>query len=138
MGPLLFNIFICDSLLATDDFELTNYADDTTPYVCGKDITLVIKSLENAAEFAFTWFKNNQMKGNEDKFHVVLSTREDLHVKIGASHIKDAFSEKLLGVKITYDLNFEEHVSSTCKNASAKLNALARISHLMLMKQKRD
>ena len=31
-----------------------------TPYVCGKDITSVTKSLENAAEIAFTWFKNNQ------------------------------------------------------------------------------
>ena len=44
---------------------MANYADDTTPYVCGIDITSVIKSLENAAEIVFTWFKNNQMKGNE-------------------------------------------------------------------------
>ena len=96
LGPLLFNIFICNLFLITDDFEMANYADDTTPYVCGKDIT-VIKSLENAAEIVFTWFKNNQMKGNEDKCHVVLSTHEDMHVKIGISRIKNSCSEKLLG-----------------------------------------
>ena len=54
LGPLLFNIFICDLLLITDDFEMANYAHDATPYVCGKDITSVIQSLENAAEIVFT------------------------------------------------------------------------------------
>ena len=42
-------------------------------------ITSVIKSLENAAEIVFTWFKNNQMKGNEDKCHVVQSFPYENH-----------------------------------------------------------
>ena len=125
--PLLFNIFICDLFLITDDFEMANYADDRTPCVCGKDITSVIKSLKNAAEIVFTWFKNNHMKGNKDKYHVVLSTHEDMHVKIGTSQIKNSCSEKLLRVKVVSDLNFEEHTSSICKKASVKVNALARI-----------
>ena len=66
LGPLLFNIFICDLFLITDDFEMALYADDTRPYVCGKDITSVIRSLENAAEIVFIWFKNNQIYGNEE------------------------------------------------------------------------
>ena len=36
--------------------------------------------------------------------------------------------EKLLGVKIACDLNFEDHINSICKKVSAKLNALAKIS----------
>ena len=51
-----------------------------------------------------------------------------MHVKIGTSHIKNNCLEKLLGVKIASDLNFEEHINSICKKASAKLNALAKIS----------
>ena len=43
LGPLLFNISICDLFLITDDFEMANYADDKVPYVCGKDITSVFK-----------------------------------------------------------------------------------------------
>ena len=50
-----------------------------------------------------------------------------MHVKIGTSHIKNNCLEKLLGVKIASDLNFEEHINSICKKASAKLNALAKI-----------
>ena len=82
---------------------MANYADDATPYVCRKDITSVIKSLEDAAEIVFTWFKNNQMKCNEDKCHVVLSTHEYMHLKIGKSHLKNSCSEKLLGLKIDSD-----------------------------------
>ena len=67
------------------------------------------------------------MKGDEDKCHVVLSGYEDMHVKIGISHIKNSRSEKLLHVKIDSDLNVEEPISSICKNDSAKLNALARM-----------
>ena len=33
--------------------------------------------------------------------------------------------EKLLGVKIDHELNFNEHVSSLCNKASQKLNALS-------------
>ena len=32
LGPLLFNIFICDTLYFLEDCEIANYADDTTPY----------------------------------------------------------------------------------------------------------
>ena len=32
LGPLLFNIFICDMFYFLDDYEIANYADDTTPY----------------------------------------------------------------------------------------------------------
>ena len=98
---------------------MANYTGDTTRYVCGKDIT---------SEMVFTWFKINQMKGSDDKRNIVLSTHQDMHVKICTPHIKSSCSEKLLGVKIDSDLNFEEHLRSIGKKASAKLNALARIS----------
>ena len=36
---------------------MANYADDTTPYVYGKDITSVTESLENAAEIVLLGLK---------------------------------------------------------------------------------
>ena len=32
LGPLLFNIFICDLFLLLPNFDIANYADDNTPY----------------------------------------------------------------------------------------------------------
>ena len=30
LGPLLFNVFICDMLYFLEEFEIANYADDST------------------------------------------------------------------------------------------------------------
>ena len=46
-------------------------------------------------------------------------------------------TKQLLGVKIDYELNFNEHVSSLCKKAIQKLNALSRIASCMTFNQRR-
>ena len=35
LGPLLFNIFLCDLFLIMNNTELASYADDNTPYAVG-------------------------------------------------------------------------------------------------------
>ena len=35
LGPLLFNIFLCDLFLFLHDIPVANYADDNTPYCTG-------------------------------------------------------------------------------------------------------
>ena len=49
------------------------------------------------------------MKANEDKCHVLLWTNENVHVNIDTAQIENSSSEKLLGVKIDYKLNFKDH-----------------------------
>ena len=46
LGPLLFNIFVCDLFDFIDnDVNIGSYADDTTPYVSAKNNEEVIKAL---------------------------------------------------------------------------------------------
>ena len=56
------------------------------------------------------------MKGNTDKYHLIMSTKNTPELQIGDSLIKTS-SEKLLGVKIDYKLTFDENVKSLCKKA---------------------
>ena len=35
LGPLLFNINLCDLFFEDDNSDLASFADDTTPYECG-------------------------------------------------------------------------------------------------------
>ena len=63
LGPLLFNIFLCDLFLFLYDLHVTNYADGNTPYCNGLKILDVLIELENAAETLLQWFKDNRMKG---------------------------------------------------------------------------
>ena len=66
-GPLFFNIFIWDLFFDDIDIDLTNYADDTTPYAYDLEHDKVIKSLEKNIDELFDWFSNNFLKANPDK-----------------------------------------------------------------------
>ena len=43
LGPLLFNIYLCDLFNSLDDLTIVNYADDNTPFSTAHDINSVIK-----------------------------------------------------------------------------------------------
>ena len=45
LGPLLFDIFLCDLLLEQEGCCFTNYADDATPYVVANNTAEVIEYL---------------------------------------------------------------------------------------------
>ena len=38
LGPLLFNIYICDLFLSVEEDTVTSYADNTTPFSNGKHV----------------------------------------------------------------------------------------------------
>ena len=66
LGPLLFNIFLCDLFLEHEGYFFSNYADDTTPYVVANNTTEVVENLTNITLnlllLLFTWFANNHIK----------------------------------------------------------------------------
>ena len=45
LGPLLFNIFLCDLFFKDESSYFANYSDDTTPYTVGSDKTEVLTNL---------------------------------------------------------------------------------------------
>ena len=133
LGPLLFNIFLCNLFLFLHDIPVANYADDNTPYCTGLKVSDVLIKLENAAETLLQWLKDNIIKPNPDKYHLLISnTKESFQIKIGNETVSISKYEKLLGVKVHHELNFNEHVSSLCKKASQKLNAVSRIPSCIL------
>ena len=74
LGPLLFNIYLCHLFLLVCNIDVASYAG--TPYVSGDNSESVAKQLEETVKLLFQWFSDNQMKGNEDKCHVFISTKE--------------------------------------------------------------
>ena len=137
LGPLLFNIFLCDLFLTINDCDIANYADDTTPYVCRDKIDSVITDLEKTADKLFQWFSDNALKANTSKSHVLLSSMDPNNVNIAGSVIASSTNEKLLGIHIENTLQFDKHVTAICNKVSHKLLALNRVSCYMNEKQKR-
>ena len=136
-GPLFFNIFICDLFFDDIDIDLANYADDTTPYAYDLELDKVIESLEKNIDKLFHWFSDNFLKANPDKCHLLINTDENVALKIKNETIINSSNQKLLGMLFNNKFDFDEHVTSLCRKASQKLNALARVAHYMNLAQRR-
>ena len=137
LGPLLFNIFMCDMFLILKTTSFTGYADDNTPFVVRENTTNVIKALEDIGENLIKWFSDNQMKLNTDKCHVLLNSQGPNRIKIGTFCIKNSSCEKMLAINFDYKLKFTNHIDEISKKASGKLNALARIAPYMGIHKRR-
>ena len=135
LGPLLYNIFLCDLFFSTESNCFTNYADDTTPYVIGNDSGEEVSKLKTIAEKLFTWFAQNEMKANLDKCYLLLSTTEAFNFQISETVIHNSYSRKLLAVTFDNKLKFEKHITTICQKANRKLNALQRVSYYMAYKK---
>ena len=131
LGPLLFNIFICDMFLILRTTSFTGYMDDNTPFVVKENTTNVIKILEDIGENLIKWFSDNQMKLNTNRFQVLLNSQGPKTTKIGNLCIKNSSCEKMLGINFDYKLKFTNHIENICKKASQKINALDRIAPYM-------
>ena len=127
LGPLLFNIYICDLFYFLENMNIASYADDNTPYSANETPDMVIKDLENSSSILFKWFDINCMKANSGRSRLLSSHRHELNLKLSTTNIKSSKNEDLLGVTFDSKLNFEKHITNLCKKASQKLNALARI-----------
>ena len=71
------------------------------------------------------------MKPNGDKCHLLVTTEKSVSIDIGESNVENKKEQKLLGIKFDSSLSFKGRITSLCKKASQKLNALARIVNYM-------
>ena len=132
LGPLLFNIYINDLFIFSNAFKIANYADDCSPFEFSGSTNDVIRKLEDDSQILIQWYRNNYLKPNPDKWHLLLSDVDnDLNILISDKYIPNSSSQKILGVTFDNKLNFTTHITKLCKKAGQKIHALARISKFM-------
>ena len=131
LGPLLFNLFLCDLFLFVEEADIMSYADDNTPYVCSETVAVILEKLEKVGKLLFERFSNNFLKANADKCHLILSTNEPFPVNIDNEVIENSNNKKLLGINLKNAPSFDTHITNICNRVSKKLHALARISEFM-------
>ena len=117
---------------------IASYADDNTPYASSSNLDAVINKLGESTNSLFQWFRNDHMKANADKCHLLVTGNYEVSANINEFEIESSKKEKLLGISIDTTLSFEHHITSLCKKASQKLHALARIAHYMDFEKRRS
>ena len=128
LGPLLFNIDLCDLFFVNYSADFANFADDTTPYECVHSFNKVINNLETTTEKVFEWFSFNNLEANTLKCHLFVSLYEPVSLNVSGSSIESRSCEKLLGIFIDSNFTFEYHINRICLKTSQKLHAFSRIS----------
>ena len=132
LGPLLFSIDFNDIFYYIPESEMTNSADDNTPYTIKERIDTPLMGLWKHTSILNRWFKDNFLKINPGKCHfLVCNHPKEVSIILENEIINNSNSVKLLGVTIDKKLDFNEHVTGLCKKANQKLHALARISNYM-------
>ena len=117
LGPLLFNIFLCDLFFIMNETDFASYAGYITPYVVGNNTEDVIINLQNASLTLFQWFFDNQMKANPDKCHFICSTDDKVNIIVENQKMCNISCEKLLGVRFDSKLTFAAHINDICKKS---------------------
>ena len=100
------------------------------PLTSSNDINELIKSLEEASKELFKWFDDSLMKSSLEKCYLLVSTNDNVAIRIGSFQIENSNREKLLGIQFGNNLSFD-NLSEICKKASRKLFALSRVTAYM-------
>ena len=83
LGPLLFNIYICDIIFETPaNIDFAGYADDNNPYTYSLNIENVLDNLQGALENMFYWFSTNHVVANPGKCHLLTSSKTPIDTDI--------------------------------------------------------
>ena len=137
LGPLLFNIYICDLFFGIGDLDIASYADDNTPYTFSSELDVALKKLRSYTIKIFEWFHNNRLKSNAGKCNLITSSTSPVEIQIENTIISSVKRVKLLGVHIDGRLDFDYHVNQICKKASKKIHALSRVCKYMDQNKRR-
>ena len=132
--PVSYNIFANDMLmLLDDDIDVYNYADDNSLACTGNDYTEIQQKLVYNVNKIMTWFQQNNMKVNPDKFDYIVFGKHDglENIIIGDYSIKPKDNVKILGLHLDNKLKFDEHITKLCQNAGKQVQVISRLRHVL-------
>ena len=121
MGSLLFLVMVNDLQC---DLPSVKYVDDTTIYEVLKAGEL--SKMQEAANSCHQWAIKNKMQINNTKTKEILidftKKKRDLPpLSINNTQIERVSSQKLLGIQISHDLSWKEHVNQIVCKASKRI-----------------
>ena len=123
LGPLLFLILMCDIDLGIVNSRIVSFADDTQLYT-GISTVKDCDSLQSDLNLVYCWAEANNMVFNSQKFKYLsfspsvshcsfnLYTSPEMNLIDPIDQIKD------LGIIMSSDCSFKQHITELCKRCS--------------------
>ena len=142
LSPTIFIVLISDIELWTDA-AICGYADDTSCTNSDKCFEKLREKCEKSVNSLLTYMAANKLSANDDKTHILVVRKDKNHpekfsFKAGNSIITEKSSEKLLGMTVSNDLKWSDHLSKLEGYLRQRLFTLRRIEqHIPLSLLKR-
>ena len=138
LGPLLFIIYIND-ITEKIRSNIKLFADDTSLYVTidgdAEDATAQLNDdLLQVSQWAENWLvKFNAAKSKALKVTLKKKNTQNLDLPLSLNNtvLDTVSSHKHLGIEITSNLSWKDHILTVSENANKKLNILAKLKMLV-------
>lgn len=138
LGPLLFLIFINDLplVLSKKVSSIDMYADDTTVYDIQDDLETLRSNLQESLSVLHKWCQQNGMLLNTDKTKVMLISTRQKRIRLDTSLLALTYNDidlqlttgdKILGVYIDENFQWNNHFQYVCKKVSSYIWLLSKI-----------
>ena len=138
LGPLLFLVYINNLTDAVKNSDVTLYADDTVLYCFSKDPVLLAKNLNEDLSSVSQWLHGNKVTLNLDKTKSMiigsnrkLSNITSFSLSVSDNDINTVPSFKYLGVMISTNFTWVNHIEYISSKINKNLGLLRRIKHLL-------
>ena len=135
LSPSIFLGLLADVELWTDA-EVCGYADDTSCTNSHKEMSTLVKKCERSVQGLLEYMSVNRLAANDDKTHILVikggrAGLEKLKFKIGSEEIIETEVEKLLGMYVSNDLKWTQHISKLERALAARLFKLKCIEQVV-------
>lgn len=117
LGPLLFLLYINDIENASNEIFLMLFADDSSAFMQGKDLSEMFLSMNAELKKMSLWLQTNKLSINIGKTHFMVFTvrnkkvfRPLIPLTINGEVLEETSCIKFLGVRIDSKLNWNLHI----------------------------
>ncbi len=134
LGPLLFWVYINDITFAAESSEVRLFADDTVLYLFidnpVQNAEALNRDLENLSNWALEWL----VKFSPSKTKTMIISRKRKlgnfpPLTMNGKNLEEVQSFKHLGVTITNNLNWDEHIENLTVKANQCLDVLNALKY---------
>ena len=138
LGPLLFLIYMNDTVNCVEGANVRLFADDTAIFIHGKDLHKIYTDMQSPVCKAKDWFVSNRLTLNLSKmsysiFHTWKKKITGIYnnLKIGGEHIFCVNVVKYLGMCRDDILTWKGHIDHVIKSVSKYLGIFNKIRGLI-------
>ena len=140
LGPLLFIIYINDTINVSDKLRFKLYADDSVLYMTGNDPVNVINCMNSELMNINSWLIANKLTLNINKSHYIVFSKQVLPdtylppIKINDNKLSRVQETKFLGVTINARLNWSTHINNITLKIS-RINGILYLTRSLFLKE---